>query len=315
MKAIKRSVKRAAFSAISAAVGRTGSRRLVNAAYSVLPYSSLKRFHRNFRLLFQDGQDDFQSGSWTVSFAGRSIRLPLRREFIGLDWNTAISITGHETEIKETYEALLKSDDRPDVFLDIGANYGTHSLLFLAHGISTTTFEPNPRCHNYFRLAADLNSYPFALEAVALGAGEGQITLSFPEGETWLGSINPTVQERLSATHPMQSVVVPLKKLDDYGHLFAGKLKPLIKIDTEGAEIGVLQGARNVIAEHRPHIIFESNYADRSERKDLLSIFKEAHYSVFQLPRRPGTNEDLPKEAFLESSASNFIAIPDRARR
>ena len=40
-----------------------------------------------------------------------------------------VSIVGHDIEVKETYAALIASDHRPTLFLDVGANYGLHSIL------------------------------------------------------------------------------------------------------------------------------------------------------------------------------------------
>ncbi|CAA9891487.1 conserved hypothetical protein [Candidatus Methylobacter favarea] len=77
--------------------------------------------------------------------------MPLTSERFWLDWDTAVSITGHDIEIKQTYEALIGSSEPPELFIDIGANYGTHSLLFLVHQIKTITFEPNASCHDFFQ--------------------------------------------------------------------------------------------------------------------------------------------------------------------
>jgi hypothetical protein len=72
-------------------------------------------------------------GLWRLRFAGTQIVLPLRRESFWLDWGFALGVLGHDAEVKRTYEMLLLSD-RPDLFIDIGANYGTHSMLMAAAG-------------------------------------------------------------------------------------------------------------------------------------------------------------------------------------
>jgi hypothetical protein len=64
-----------------------------------------------------------------------------------LDWFLALATLGDDSTVKKTYAAIVSSSRKPDLFLDVGANYGTHSLLFLAHGIRTWSFEPNARCY------------------------------------------------------------------------------------------------------------------------------------------------------------------------
>ena len=72
--------------------------------------------------------------------------------------------------MKKTYAAIVSSSRKPDLFLDVGANYGTHSLLFLAHGIRTWSFEPNARCHPYFIESCGLNAFNPHLEQVAISS-------------------------------------------------------------------------------------------------------------------------------------------------
>jgi hypothetical protein len=63
----------------------------------------------------------------------------------------------------------------------------------------------------------------------------------------------------------------------------------LIKIDVEGFEWQVLQGAEQSIAQFRPHIVFEYNadYAARGGgRPDLFDAFFSKHgYRLFAIGR------------------------------
>jgi hypothetical protein len=40
------------------------------------------------------------SGQWTVRFMNRDIVMPLNRESLWLNWDSAVSITGHDIEAK-----------------------------------------------------------------------------------------------------------------------------------------------------------------------------------------------------------------------
>lgn len=128
-----------------AAFGR--SRRLLNAVYLRLTPSQRSVFHKEFSKIFRNSSIRASSGSWKVMFANKLIRIPLDSEQFWLDWDTALSVAGQDIEIRETYEALIGSSERPDLSIDIGAHYGTHSLLFLVHQIKTISVEPNTAWH------------------------------------------------------------------------------------------------------------------------------------------------------------------------
>jgi hypothetical protein len=58
------------------------------------------------------------------------------------------------------------------------------------------SFEPNPRCHEYFRKFAGRYGPSCDIRQVALGAADSWTEISFPERETWLKS-DPAVVEQL----------------------------------------------------------------------------------------------------------------------
>jgi hypothetical protein len=123
----------------------------------------------------------------------------LNSKTLWLNWDTAISIVGHDCKIKHFYEQLIKSADKPKCFLDVGANYGTHSILFLANDIRTISFEPNPSCLEYFHKMAELNNLSYEWNNKALSDKCEQVQLTFPEKDTWSGSISLDYKKDFSA--------------------------------------------------------------------------------------------------------------------
>jgi hypothetical protein len=110
-------------------------RRVLNMVYIKLtPYQRII-IHDECARLFRNSKIRGSSGSWHIVFANKIIQMPLSAARFWLDWDLAVSIVGHDLEIKEEYEILINSTERPELFIDIGANYGTHSLLFLVHHI------------------------------------------------------------------------------------------------------------------------------------------------------------------------------------
>ncbi len=285
------------------------SRRVLNAVYLVLTPSQRSIFHESFAKIFRNNHIQGRDGNWKVVFAGKNILMPLDSENFWLDWDTAVSIVGHDMEVKQTYEALIgSSSTRPNLFIDIGANYGTHSLLFLVHGIRTITFEPNSSCHDHFSKLCNVNHVTPTLEGVALGACIRYVELTYPERDTWLGSTNSEIVDKLSQPSELKTEKVEQKMLDDYFPQIEHN-RPLIKIDTEGNELAVLEGATKTLQDVQPMIIFEC--WSSIERTKIFNFLEPRNYSIYHLPWSPRSKaESLTSDQFLASSSTNFIALP-----
>lgn len=286
-------------------------RYLLNRYYRLLSFETKSRFHARYAKAFRGGHH-VTPGEWTIDFLGRRLRLPLRPSSAWLDWDYAVSVLGHDADIKRTYEALIKSDRPPTLFLDVGANYGTHAILFLALGIPTIAFEPNPECLPQFQTVCQLNELSGRMESVAIGNRHGEITLVYPEKEAWLGSTSKSIIARLRHQHnSMAERIVPIRKLDDYERELSPGEELLIKIDVEGSELEVLEGSRRLLCTCRAKIIFESN--DNKNRPRFAEFLWQCGYDIYSLPWRPnGTLSCLGISEFEASRATNFIAISRR---
>ena len=77
----------------------------------------------------------------------------------------------------------------------------------------------------------------------------------------------------------------------------AGASRPpaVVKIDVEGAEVRVLQGAGNLLEKHRPILFFETF----EHRDEILAILTSLNYVVFDSERR----------ARLVPETLNFMAL------
>jgi FkbM family methyltransferase len=296
-------------------VARERSRRWLNAIYLCLESDGQRRFYEATGSAFHGAEYPIDDGVWTARFARQQLSFPLTSSRIWLDWESALAALGHETFLKETYRALLQSPCPPDVFVDIGANYGNHSLLFLVHEVDVLTFEPNNTCHAYFREVCALNRVNPRLEPVALGAARGEADLVYPRRETWLGSVDHDTINALRERSDMVTERVQVKRLDDYLEVLIGR-RVLIKIDAEGHEVSILQGAHRTLHEVRPLVLFESWNGHAEKRAALLGTFRELHYCIAHVPLVAGrTATILNDDAFLSSTRSDFIAFAvERAR-
>lgn len=283
------------------AANRT-TRSAMNTLYNSLSPRAKRRFYLLFAKIFRTRNIAVDPGNWNVSFLGKTIAIPLSQETMWLGWDTALSVVGSDVTVKETYANII-SRSPPDIFCDIGANYGTHSLMFLCHGVPALTFEPNPACMERFKVACEANRVSPQIELVALADKHGTARLAFPERDTWLGTLLPTD----STTHE-KSIEVPVFPLDHYLPLLRGK-RALIKIDAEGSEKLILDGASEVLKTCRPMVIFEC-WADADFRLPLFNSFDRLGYDISPLPWTQGSRARLSETNFIRSTDTNFIAVP-----
>lgn len=145
-----------------------------------------------------------------------------------------------------------------DVFLDIGANVGWFSIL-AADRVGTSgrvhAFEPRAETARLLTRSIADNGFSdrVTLHVTALGAADGESRLLGSEASTNLGGFR-LARDADEAFPRMTSEVVSLTALDS---LPIEAPVRLIKLDVEGAEPQVLEGARNLIARDRPVILSE----------------------------------------------------------
>jgi FkbM family methyltransferase len=141
-----------------------------------------------------------------------------------------------------------------DVACDIGANKGSF-IPWLSRWCGpgrVVAFEPQP---DLARRLADVCRATgldnVTVEAKAVYSHSGNRDLFLPAGHQPGASLQRAAVEAENFT----TLSVPLVSLDEY---FAANEKiALLKIDVEGAELGVFKGAKRILRQHWPLLIFE----------------------------------------------------------
>ncbi len=169
----------------------------------------------------------------------------------------------------------IRSFIRPgDTVCDIGANKGSY-LYWLsrwAHPGRVFAFEPQAPLASYLRevcRAFDLENVQ--VEAMAVHAKTGSMTLHIPiQSDDW-GSPGASLAARLPGREECRGVEVPVVALDDY--LDRGYRVRVLKVDVEGAERGVFEGATRILREQAPLLVFECENR-HMESGSVLDVFE-----------------------------------------
>ena len=169
-----------------------------------------------------------------------------------------------------------------DVVVDIGANYGEMVLgSDLVDGARVICYEPNPLVLPFLRRSIDESGLAIELREVAVGATETEAR--FVMDTVWSGRSGLAETHRTDADHALDAVVVPVRTLDS--ELDLGEDDSVcIKVDVEGGEFDVLDGARSLTTSTRTWaIMLEVLHMDPFEKARLA-----ADYTMRMMDRRTG---------------------------
>lgn len=184
-------------------------------------------------------------------------RLGMRRALVTVGPAQLFCYPGYMAASGTLYTGFMEYDEMSFVvrflradshFIDIGANVGTVSVMAATFvpGVRVTSVEPDQATRAKLAENLQLNGLPSArVIGDAIGARPG--TARFSTGRDSLNSFSSD----------SESIEIAVTTLD---LIAAGDLPDLVKIDVEGAELGVFDGAeRTLSSENAPTFIFEMN--------------------------------------------------------
>jgi FkbM family methyltransferase len=192
--------------------------------------------------------------------------------------------------------SLLHSSDR---VIDIGANRGVYAYLFAQLASRVELFEPNPACYKILASWAAHKPH-VSLHSVALSDHDGSAQLYIPVDSAGVQhDASASIENSGSGQFCQQTVT--LSTLDSFrlSHV------ALIKIDVEGHELSVIQGARTTIISNKPALLIEIE--KRHSKNPFSSIFNLLHESGYQSfffngkNLRPIESFDLERDQCLDN--------------
>ena len=154
-------------------------------------------------------------------------------------------------DLEEEMVLLPKLLKPSDTVIDIGANRGVYAYTLARFGARVELFEPNPACAEILASWAAQRPNVY-LHPVALSDHEGSAQLQIPVDEAGVEHDSSASIEK-SDSGQFREHVVPLATLDSYQFPQVA----LIKIDVEGHELSVVQGAQKTIASYKPALLIE----------------------------------------------------------
>ena len=160
-------------------------------------------------------------------------RLVLRTGMHGMTMNFYVGL--HEFEDMMFVAHLLRKDDE---FIDVGANAGEYAILAASGGTKVLALEPVPTTYEQLLDNIHINRFHERIDARNMGIGRERGNLRF---STCAGPTNHVLTAEESDT-PGETVAVDL--LD----IVANDWNPIMmKIDVEGFEANVIQGAQDLL--------------------------------------------------------------------
>jgi FkbM family methyltransferase len=191
--------------------------------------------------------------------------------------------------------------------VDIGAKFGMYTYRILAHSGGVVAFEPIPHINRMLRTVFGRRC---RVEAVALSSTPGEAVLRMPfasNGSAKLGRStierdNPLDHQEIAST---RELVVETRTLDSYELEDVG----FIKIDVEGHELSVLDGAVETIEKSRPNLLIEANdeHNDGAVARLAVWLRERDYHGVFVSGDRLRAMDELDPES--HPGIENFIGI------
>ena len=133
--------------------------------------------------------------------------------------------------------------------IDIGANVGVWSYWLSKYAKQVESFEPNPKIFNVLKniKIKNVNSYN-----IALSNKSGSVDLLVPKGSKGFSNQGASLSSiKVQGEH--KRISIEAKCLDEYNFLDVD----FIKIDVEGHEHEVIEGAQKTIKKFKPTMVIE----------------------------------------------------------
>ncbi len=197
-----------------------------------------------------------------------------------------------------------------DTCWDLGANIGFYTCFFaqrVGAGGRVVAFEPVPLTATRLRENVRLNDFAnVTVVQKALGDAPGRLPIYRRDK----GRAEGTASLRVDDSFP--GLVSDMVEIETIDRLAEELPRPdFIKIDVEGYQWQVLQGASGFFSGHRPMVMAEIDDPDKDLMRRTEAFFRTRGYEVYEFHKRclkacPDTAASRSRNFFLCPSASPY---------
>ena len=198
------------------------------------------------------------------------------------------------------------------VFLDIGAHHGIYSIVAakkLGTNGTVVAFEPSSREYRRLRLHLRLNRlHSVRAEPLALSSATSTRTFfQITSGDTTRGGLQPP-----ASSDRVSEISVETTRLDDYVSRFPLQRVDLVKLDVEGGEREVLEGASLILKKFRPIFICEildaTTQAWGYNAREIILILQNYGFNWFEICLDGSIVPHQIKDHYPD--IRNYVAVP-----
>jgi FkbM family methyltransferase len=216
-------------------------------------------------------------------------------------------IQGYEPATLKVWISLSRD---ANVVFDVGANFGLFGLLSKAVNSTSkvTCFEPLTRNSNLISKNSALNTFDLEVVQAAVSNKQGSFTFyDMNDHDNTIGSFDKDFV--LSHRHHKELIPTEVKTITIDAYADDTKLSSLdlLKIDVEGHEISVIDGARKTIAKFAPAIILEVSGEQGQQIEELL-LSIHAGYQFYAIHEEKGLTR---VNSLSDQQGRNFLIIDE----
>lgn len=202
-----------------------------------------------------------------------------------------------------------------DLVLDVGANRGQFGSEIRQGGYTgrIVSFEPLSQAHSELLLASAADSMWEAYPRCALGDHSGEVEINIA-GNSFSSSILPMLESHRNAAPESAyegKEIVPLKTLDSVvGQYLKDAQAPFLKIDTQGFEWQVLDGARDTLPQIKGILVelsLVALYSDQHLWREVIDHLEDEGFTLWGF--KPGFSDQVSGRSLQVDGI--FYRIPE----
>lgn len=167
------------------------------------------------------------------------------------------------------YKNLEKEGFNPSYIYDIGANKGNWSKECLTFFPESKYILFEPQIGLIENIRSTMGNSNYELYSVGVGSENGELSFTMHERDDSC-SFRYTAEE--ASERGFKQVKVPIVKLDDFVEANQLPLPDLLKIDAEGLDLEVLEGAKKSIKDKTEVILVEVGVINKDIKNSALKV-------------------------------------------